>query len=267
MIDTDRLLQVAKEAAIEAGKIQLSFYGKTKEILFKSSEFDLVTNADKAAEDKIISIIQANFSDHELLGEESGVRGDKESDYVWVIDPIDGTTNYAHNFPHFAVSIGLLYKGEIYLGVVYDACKKEMFYAVKGYGAYLNDAPIRVSNISSIRKSLLSTGFPGSDKEIIEENFKYFKKFIYECQAVRRPGAASLDLCYVACGRLDGFWEMNLAPWDTAAGTCIVREAGGRVTNFGASDYDLGIKTIIATNDLLHSKIDSTIQEIKNNKG
>lgn len=263
MINSDNLLYVAKEAAMEAGKIQLSFFCKTKEILFKSSEFDLVTNADKAAEDRIIAVIKEAFPTHEILAEESGVVGNNESDYVWVIDPIDGTTNYAHNFPHFSVSIGLLYKGEPYLGVVYDVCKKEMFWAVKNMGAYLNDTPIRISNITSLRKSLLATGFPCSDNDLVEENLKYFKKFIYESQAVRRPGAASLDLCYVACGRLDGFWEMNLAPWDVAAGVCIVREAGGRVTNFGVADFNISIKNILASNDFIHSKMDLIIQSLQ----
>lgn len=266
MINTDTLLFVAKEAAMEAGKIQMSFFCKTKEILFKSSDTDLVTNADKAAENKIISIITEAFPLHEILAEESGAVGDNESDYVWVIDPIDGTTNYAHNFPHFSVSIGLLHKGEPYLGVIFDAFKKEMFWAVKNMGAYLNDTPIRVSSIGTVKKSLLATGFPCSDEDLVEENLIYFQKFLHESQAVRRPGSASLDLCYVACGRLDGFWEMNLAPWDVAAGVCIVREAGGRVTNFGVPDFNISVKNILASNDLIHSKMDSIIQSLQKTK-
>ena len=163
-------------------------------------------------------------------------------------------------------SIGLLYKGEPCIGVVYDAFKKEMFWAIKDKGAYLNNDKIQVTSVDSIRKALLATGFPGTNKAMIEENLKYFTKFIYEAQAVRRPGSAALDLCYVACGRLDGFWEMGLSPWDVAAGICIVRESGGKVSNFAVENYDFKVKNIIATNGLIHSAIDTTIQELKNSK-
>lgn len=267
MIDTERLLEAAKEAALEAGEIHLSYFGKNKEITHKFNEFDLVTNVDKQSEERIMSVIHGYFPDHGMMGEESGSHGGVSSDYVWVIDPVDGTTNYAHNFPHFAVSIGLLYKNEICLGVVYDAFKNEMFWAAKDSGAYLNSEPIQVSKVDSLKRSLLATGFPYERAEILEENLGYFKKFLYEAQAVRRPGAASLDMCYVACGRLDGFWELNLAPWDITAATCIIREAGGVVSNFGTKNFDIYIKNIIATNGLLHDQMTNIINSLRKEQG
>ncbi|EKE02731.1 MAG: hypothetical protein ACD_20C00337G0002 [uncultured bacterium] len=264
MIDTEKLLLAAKEAALEAGEIHLSFFGKNNEIAHKLNEFDLVTNIDKMSEERIISIIHGHFPDHEILGEESGTHEGKSSEYVWIIDPLDGTTNYSHNFPHFAVSIGLLYKGEIVLGVVYDPFKNETFWAAKETGSFLNADPIKVSQADTIKKSLLATGFPYERAEAMEENLKYFCKLIYEAQAIRRPGAASLDLCYVACGRLDGFWELNLSPWDTTAGACIIKEAGGKVTNFGTDKFDIYTKNIIASNSLIHEQIAKVIESIRN---
>lgn len=260
MINIEKLLEVAKEAAYAAGEIQLSYFGKKKEIFHKSNEFDLLTEADKLSEKKIVSIIQANFPDHDILGEESGKHfGEHKSEYLWVIDPLDGTTNFAHNFPHFAVSIGLVKNGKIFMGVVYDVFKNELFWAAESTGAYLNSDPINVTQIGELNKSLLATGFPCSREKTLEENFIYFKEFVYQAQAVRRPGSAALDLCYVAAGRLDGFWELNLAPWDVTAGTCIVREAGGKVTNFDSEDFNPEIKNIIASNSLIHEKMKAVL--------
>lgn len=259
MINTEKLLETAKKAAYEAGEIQLSFLGKKKEISYKENEFDLVTNADKLSEEKILSIIRTEFPEHAFLGEEGGVHGNQNSEYMWVIDPLDGTTNYAHNFPHFAVSIGLIKNGEIILGVVYDVSKNELFSAAKGTGAFLNSEPIEVSKIGDLKKSLLATGFPCVREKALEENFVYFKEFIYQAQAVRRPGSAALDLCYVAVGRLDGFWELNLSPWDVTAGACIVREAGGKVTNFDSEDFNPEIKNILATNTFIHEPMKEII--------
>ena len=258
-MDMEKLLETAKEAALEAGEIHLEFFGKKKEIAHKFNEFDLVTNVDKLAEEKIIAVIKSHFPEHAILGEESGGHSINSSDYVWIIDPIDGTTNYAHNFPQFAVSIGLTYKNEIILGVVFDAFKNEMFWGAKGTGAFLNADPIKVSEINTLNKALLSTGFPYNRDEILEENLRYFKQFVYKAQAVRRPGSASLDLCYVACGRIDGFWELNLAPWDTAGGVCIIEEAGGKVTNFNSETFNPDVKNIIASNGLLHEQMSSVL--------
>ena len=280
MISTEKLLETAKKAAYEAGDIQLSFFGKKKEISYKANEFDLVTEADKLSEEKILSIIKTDFPEHAFLAEEGGwqsppfighnssdtciinsgdILGNQNSEYLWVIDPLDGTTNFAHNFPHFAVSIGLVKNGEIILGVVYDVCKNELFSAAKGTGAFLNSNPIEVTKITELNKSLLATGFPCVREKELEENFVYFKEFIYKAQAVRRPGSAALDLCYVASGRLDGFWELNLSPWDVTAGACIVREAGGKVTNFDSEDFNPEIKNILATNKFIHEPMKEII--------
>jgi myo-inositol-1(or 4)-monophosphatase len=261
LINTEKLMETAKYAAQEAGKIQLSFFGKQKEIFHKSNEFDLVTNADKQSEEKIMSIIKENFPEHDILGEESGMhKKELKSEYLWVIDPLDGTTNFAHNFPHFAVSIGLVKNEKIILGVVYDPFKNETFSAIKGEGAFLNGEQIKVTQIPDLRKSLLATGFPYFKEKTLEENLVYFKEFLYNAQAVRRPGSAALDLCYVAAGRLDGFWELNLAPWDVTAGVCIVREAGGKVTNFNSEDFTSEIRNIIATNSVIHEQMQTIIK-------
>lgn len=269
MDNIEKFLEVAKEAAYEAGEIQLSYIGKTKEIERKSNINDLVTDADKKCEEKVISIIKTYLPDHDILAEETGCHNENNSDYLWIIDPIDGTTNFAHNFPHFAVSIGLVEKGEIVLGVVYDACKNELFWATKGGGAYLNSEQIQVSNTPELQQSLLATGFPPKRSvEFMERSFDTFKKFMFRAQAIRRPGAASLDICYAACGRLDGFWEMKLSPWDVTAGVCIAREAGATVTNFESEDFDIYIKSIIVSNGLIHSSMRDIIEnrEERNHK-
>lgn len=255
MPDIEKLLDIAKEAAYAAGEIQMSYFGKAKEISYKQNEYDLVTNADRHCEEKIFSIIRSHFPNHNFLGEETGTHNELTSEYMWVVDPIDGTTNFSHNFPHFATSIGLLYRGEIYLGVVYDAFKNELFWAAKDCGAFLNSDPIQVSKANVIKKSLLATGFPYDRGKILEKGLKYFNALIGEAQAIRRPGAASLDLCYVANGRLDGFWELNLSPWDVAAGVCIIREAGGKVTSIGEESFSIFDKKILATNGLIHDEM------------
>jgi len=256
-------LDIAKQASLEAGKIHMEFFEKDNEVSYKLNQFDLVTKVDKLSEEKIETIILNNFPEHSILGEEGGIKGNQQSDYLWIVDPLDGTTNYTHRFPQFAVSIGLYYKKQPYLGVIYDSFKKEMFSAAKNKGAFLNDRQIKVSDAQNLEKSLLATGFPYSREGILEENLAYFKEFLYKCQAVRRPGAASLDLAYVACGRLDGFWELNLSPWDVAAGVCIIEEAGGTVSNIGANDFDYNIKNIIATNGKIHKNIDDVILEVR----
>ena len=263
MTDSTKILNTAKEAALEAGLIHMQFFGKKLEISHKFNEYDLVTNVDRLSEEKIVSVIKKSFPDHNILGEEGTQAATHASDFTWVIDPIDGTTNYAHAFPQFSASIGILYKGELFMGVVYDAFKKEMFSAVKGQGAFLNDVPIRVSSVDTIEKSLLSTGFPYDREDVMKENLKYFESFVYKAQALRRPGSASLDLCYTACGRLDGFWELNLAPWDTAAGALIVLEAGGKVTNMRSDEFDIYEKSIIASNGLIHSQMQEIINYAK----
>jgi len=260
----EKLLEIAKEAAYEAGEIQLSYLGKKLKIEHKSNDFDLVTEADKQSEEKIMSIISTYFPEHDILGEETGCHREHNSEYLWVVDPLDGTTNFTHNFPHFAVSIGLIKNGKIIMGVVYDCCKNELFWAAEGTGAYLNSEPIQTSKVEELNGSLLATGFAPGKPESLEENLIYFREFIHLGQAIRRPGAAALDLCYVAAGRLDAFWELNLSPWDVAGGACIVREAGGKVTNFDSGGFDPYGKNILATNGLLHDKMKEVLHSCKN---
>ncbi len=259
MENFEKFLEIAKEAAYEAGEIQLSYMGKKKNIQHKSNEFDLVTEADKQSEKKIFSILNTYFPEHDVFGEETGCHRENKSDYLWIVDPLDGTTNFSHNFPHFSVSIGLMKKKEIILGVVYDPCKNELFWAAEGTGAYLNAEPISVSEVNDLNKALLATGFPAGNNKAADENFVYLREFLRKAQAIRRPGSAALDLCYVACGRLDGFWEMLLSPWDTTAGACIIKEAGGKITNFDSDIFDPYIKSVIATNNLLHGQMKSTM--------
>jgi len=254
----DKLLSTAINAVKEAAKIQIEYMDIELDIETKAGEFDLVTQADKIAEAKIIEIISKEFPLHSFLAEESG-SAIKDSDYLWIIDPIDGTVNYAHRFPQFCCSIGLYHKREPLLGVIYDPCRKELFHAVKGQGAFLNNKKMQVSKIETLKKALLATGFPALKDELLQKNLEYFKAFLGKCQAIRRPGSAALDLCYVACGRLDGFWELGLSPWDTAAGALMITEAGGLITNLDNDYFDLNIKGLIATNGLLHSQIKDVI--------
>lgn len=253
-------LSIAKQAALKAGEIHLKYYGKKKHIDHKLNKFDLVTNVDRESEKIILETISKKFPDHSYLAEETN-QIDKVSDFQWVIDPLDGTTNYAHNFPQFCVSISLMYKDDLILGVVYDALKKELFHATKGDGAFLNDIPIAVSETKTLAESLLATGFPYDRSNKETNNLNYFEQFVYRTQGIRRPGAAALDLCYLACGRYDGFWELGLAPWDTAAGTVIVREAGGIVTNFFSNNYDIFQKDIIASNRYIYNEMEQILRE------
>lgn len=254
------LLNTAREAALKAGEIHLKYYGKEKQIDYKLNEFDLVTNVDNESERIVVETIKSKFPDQDILAEESQPT-QNHSDFLWVIDPLDGTTNYAHNFPQFCVSIGLVYKNELQIGVVYDAVKKELFHAATGMGAFLNDKPIHVSNVKTVSKSLLATGFPYDRTSKEFNNLDYFENFSYKAQAIRRPGSAALDLCYLACGRFDGFWELKLAPWDTAAGCVIVREAGGIVTNFYTDKFDIFIKNIIASNNHIYTEMSNILKE------
>lgn len=245
---------VALLATKEAAKIQLEYMKKPLEIQSKSCEFDLVTQADKLCEAKIIEVISSVFKEHSFLGEESG-ENIKQSDYLWIIDPIDGTINYAHRFPNFCSSIALYYKGEPVVAIVNNPCTNECFSAIKGQGAFLNDEKISVSSIDSLTKALLATGFPALRGNLLQKNIDNFTNFLGKCQAIRRPGSAALDLCYVAAGRIDGFWELGLSPWDTAAGALIVKEAGGTITNLDNEQFDPYIKGLIATNGLLHNQM------------
>jgi len=237
---------VTRQAAKEAGEILTGLFGKLKKI-DKKGEIDLVTEADIRSEKAVLKVIRANFPGDGLLTEESG-EIDNYSERLWLIDPLDGTTNYAHSFPFFAVSIALQVKGEIVVGQVFNPILNEHFEAVKGQGAFLNGAPIKVSRTTALNDSLLATGFPYTIHKDHKGVIDVFTRMITCAQGIRRPGAAAIDLCYVASGKFDGFWEQGLNPWDTAAGSLMVKEAGGRLSDYKGEAYSPFQKTVVAAN-------------------
>jgi myo-inositol-1(or 4)-monophosphatase len=244
----DPIVNIAVRAARAAGNVIIRAADRLDSIqVSEKSPRDYVTDIDRLAEREIITIIQKAHPSHGILSEECGeIYGDNE-DYLWIIDPIDGTRNFIHGFPQFAVSIAISIKGKIQHGVIYDPVRQELFTATRGRGAQLNERRIRVSKRVNLDECLLGTGFPHSP-EHMDAYTKSLQAIIPICGDVRRAGAATLDLAYVACGRLDGFWEMGLKPWDLAAGTLLIKEAGGIVTDFnGAEDY-LNSGNVIAGN-------------------
>lgn len=238
------------EAALAAGELLMKRF-RTKMAVAHKGEIDLVTEVDLAAEALIVSALQREFPDSAILAEE-GHAAASSSPVTWVIDPLDGTTNYAHGLPFFAVSIGLEVQGEIEFGIVYVPTLEELFTAHRGAGACLNGTPIHVSGTDSLNTSLLTTGFPYDIRTSRETNLEYFSEFARSSLAVRRAGSAAMDFCYVAAGRYDGFWEIKLNPWDCAAGYLMVREAGGRVTDFRGRDGTIYDREVLATNGLIH---------------
>lgn len=248
----NKYLKVAMEAALNSGYFIRRSVGKIGSISYKSRN-NIVTDIDKASEAMIIKMIEAKFPKHSFLAEESLVSG-RASSYRWVIDPLDGTSNFARSFPFFCVSIALEHEGVIIAGVVYDPMRDELFWASKGAGAYLNKRRICVSKVRNLADGFLATGFSYKKSKRFE-SLVSFKRFLMRCMAVRRAGSAALDLSYVACGRFDGFWEMDLNPWDSAAGVILVKEAGGRVTKFDGTKYSHYDKVILATNSLIHNQM------------
>jgi len=223
----------------------------------KKHNNDFVTEVDKAAEAAIIEILREAYPDYGILAEESGLSGASEggSDYQWVIDPLDGTTNYIHGFPQYAVSIALTYKGQPNQAVVYDVVRNEMFTASKGGGAYLNERRIRVTKCDRMEQALIGTGFPFRDFENVDAYLGIFKEFAKRTAGIRRPGSAALDLAYVACGRFDGFWEFGLMPWDIAAGCLLISEAGGLVSDLAGGDNQLKTGNMIAGTPKIFSQM------------
>ncbi len=238
--------------AREAGALLLRYFRARVAIEYKG-DVDLVTVADRASEKLIVERVRATWPDHDIVGEE-GTRDDRGSDFRWYIDPLDGTTNFAHGYPVFCVSMGLEHRGEMLAGILYDPTRDELFAAEKGKGAYLNGAPIRVSATKRLYESLLATGFP-SHKRHKNPNIHFYHQITLHSHGVRRAGSAALDLANVACGRYDGFWEFNLNPWDTSAGTLLVSEAGGRVTRYDGSPWLMNSKETLASNGLLHEEL------------
>lgn len=249
----DKYLEEAEEAARKAGKMLRENINTYAEIFYKGA-VDLVTDLDNRSQRMIFNHLSSRFHDHDFMGEE-GLSEDRGVEFRWIIDPLDGTTNYAHRFPIFTVSIALEWKKEVVLGLVYDPMREEMFSAVKGKGALLDGKGIHVSSVDDLDKSLVATGFPYDLRQSRVNNIDHFNNFLLRVQALRRCGSAAMDLCYVACGRFDGFWELKLNPWDMAAGSLIVQEAGGRISDFMDGEFSIFGSEILASNGLIHNQM------------
>lgn len=250
-----KFLDIAIEVARESGRIQMESLGKAMDIRIKIAT-DIVTEVDKRCEKMITDRLHREFPTHDMLAEEGSGRRDVSSEYRWIIDPLDGTMNFSKGYPLFATSIALEHKGEVVLGVVYEPNHDELFVAEKGGGASCNGNRIKVSNTTELEKALLDTGFAyNTDKSEQLNNAGHFVDFLSHAGSLRRDGAAAVDLCYVACGRFDGFWELYLKPWDVAAGQLIVKEAGGAVTAFDGSPLDIYGTEILASNGLIHARM------------
>ncbi|MCX7857299.1 MAG: inositol monophosphatase [Deltaproteobacteria bacterium] len=249
----DELVKFVIHCVKESGKIQKKYFQKAVKVQHKG-DINLVTNVDLECQEKIISIISSEFSDDDILSEERhNVLSNAKR--RWIIDPLDGTTNYAHGYPFFCTSVACEEEGELLVGAVYNPIFEELFYAKKGKGSYFNGDRIRVSKISDLKIALLSTGFPYDLATSKRNNIDNFLRFIFRAQAIRRDGSAALNLSYVAAGRFDGFWEIKLNPWDVAAGTLLVKEAGGLVTDFQGNPIDIYKDEIVASNGLIHAEM------------
>jgi myo-inositol-1(or 4)-monophosphatase len=251
----------AATIALQAGELLRSYYDRGVAAEYKG-DVDLVTEADRASELLILEQITARFPGHGFFGEE-GTRFGLEQEYRWYVDPLDGTTNFAHGFPVFCISLGLEYRpkglandedGEMVAGVVYDPLRRELFAAERGKGSWLNGRRIHVSRVEQLQESLLATGFP-SHKRHMNPNIHFYQQLTLRSHGVRRAGSAALDLAYCAAGRVEGFWEFNLNPWDTAAGSLLVTEAGGTMTRFDASPFRLDSEEVLATNGLIEEEL------------
>ncbi|MFN6563841.1 MAG: inositol monophosphatase family protein [Nostoc sp. ChiSLP01] len=263
MTNLQIFLDIATEAALAGGGILQAYLGKLEDaIVEKGRPGDLVTAADKASEELVLEILRRHFPQHSILAEESGKLGDRESEYLWAIDPLDGTTNYAHQYPLFAVSIGLLINGVPQVGVIYDPFHNELFRAAAGLGATRNRRPIAVSTTSELNKSLLVSGFAYDRRETPDNNYAEFIHLTHLTQGVRRSGSASLDLAYVACGRVDGYWERGLSPWDIVAGIILVQEAGGKVTAYDGTPLKIESGRILATNGHIHDTVSRELLQV-----
>ncbi|MGL5940799.1 MAG: inositol monophosphatase family protein [Waterburya sp.] len=254
-------LDVATESVLAAGAILKERWGKLNYIQEKGRPGDLVTEADKLAEAAVLEVLQRHLPEHQILAEESGALGNANSQYLWAIDPLDGTTNYAHGLPMAATSVGLIIDGVPSVGAVYNPFSDELFRAGKGLGATCNRRPIQVSKTTELSKSLLITGFAYDRRETTDNNYAEFCHLTHLSQGVRRLGCASMDLAGVACGRLDGYWERGIQPWDMAAGIVILEEAGGKVTAYDGSPLDINSGRILATNGLIHQSLSQALLE------
>jgi len=255
----DELKQCAIDAALLGGKILKEGFGTNFRISSKEGKNNLVTEYDNKSEQAIIELIKSRFPSHRFWAEESGVSGEEFAEITWVIDPLDGTVNFAHNLPIFSVSIAAIKGKEILCGVVYQPILDELFVAVQGQGASLNGKEITPSNTSDMSVSFLVTGFPYNVHENPGYCINQFVDIIHNGIPIRRLGSAALDLAYVACGRFDGFWEINLHPWDVAAGVLLINEAGGKVTQYNRDDYWLTDNNILTSNGIVHNQISNSL--------
>ena len=252
-------LDVATESVLAAGAVLQERWGKLNNIREKGRQGDLVTEADKLAEAEVLKVLDRHLPDHQILAEESGALGNADSKYLWAIDPLDGTTNYAHGLPLVATSVGLMVDGVPTVGAVYNPFSDELFRAATGLGATCNRVPIQVSQTEELSKSLLITGFAYDRRETTDNNYAEFCHLTHLTQGVRRLGCASMDLAGVACGRLDGYWERGIQPWDMAAGIVILKEAGGKITAYDGSPLDIASGRILATNSLIHDSLSEAL--------
>jgi myo-inositol-1(or 4)-monophosphatase len=257
------LLATAVEAVVRAGDVQMAHFGRAIEVS-KKGRIDLVTEVDVAVEKEFRALVASRFPDHEVLAEEFGApTGGVRARHCWIFDPLDGTTNYAHGLPIFCSSLALEIDGHLEIGAVYDPSRRELFTAERGGGALLNGEPLRVSETVALLDALLVTGFPYNVHESVAPVVGLFGEFIARAQAVRRLGSAALDLCYVAAGRMDGFWEERLKPWDVAAGALIVQEAGGAITAIDGGPFDVHQASLIASNGRVHGAMLGTVEEFR----
>jgi myo-inositol-1(or 4)-monophosphatase len=259
------ILEVAVEAARKAGGILRENIRGARKITYKG-DINLVTEMDTRSERSIVETLLSAFPDHGIVAEEETTIS-SSSGYTWIIDPLDGTTNYAHGYPCFSVSIALAQKDDIIAGAVYDPMRDELFTARKGQGAHLNGERITVSRVDALIKSLLATGFPYDRKTSERNNMDYFYGLLMAAQEVRRDGSAALDLCSVASGRFDGFWELKLKAWDVAAGSIIVREAGGMVSDLSGNPFDIHAGEILASNGRIHDQMTTVLSEARKPTG
>ena len=262
------LVSIAESIAREAGALLREYYHRGVTAEYKG-DVDLVTEADRASEKLIVARLKEQLPEHGVYGEE-GSRQGLDSEFRWYIDPLDGTTNFAHGFPAFCVVLGCEQRkpglkadedGEMVAGVIYDPLRDEMFSAAKGQGATLNGKPIHVSKVKKLQESLVATGFP-SQKRHLSPNVHYYQEFTLRSHGVRRAGSAALDLAYVACGRLEAFWEIKLNPWDTSAGYLLVEEAGGKITHFDGSKFTLDSREVFASNGLIHAEMQELFEDM-----
>jgi myo-inositol-1(or 4)-monophosphatase len=256
------LLDVATEAALAAGAVLQDYLGQLQVVQEKGRPGDLVTEADKAAEAVVLEVLQRHVPHHPILTEESGQLGTQEGEFLWAIDPLDGTTNYAHQYPVCAVSIGLMIHGVPHVGAIFDPFRQELFRAARGLGATCNRRPIYVSQTKELRRSLLVTGFAYDRHQTADNNYAEFCYLTHLTQGVRRSGSAALDLAAVACGRLDGYWERGLSPWDITAGIVLLEEAGGKVTAYDSSLANINSGRLLATNGAIHTSLSQALQQV-----